>query len=301
MMNFEEFVNFVKAEMPSYLPEGFAGAEIITREVEKNNETLMGLTVKKPEDMIAPTMYINTPYEAYKNGVPIGDIMRDLADVITRSYPDQNLNIEEILNKDYVLSKVEPKLVPLKGNNAFLEDKVYTEFLDMAVIYTVPIPESMVTGYGTVTINKEIFGQLNVTIEELDNAARNNISKDWSLNSIVDIMMESPIYSQMLSEEDIEMMKRENPMNILSNEKKVNGAAQILNKSALAAVSEKMGDEFIIIPSSVHEVIVLPYSVEMDADYLKMMIGEVNENELSPQDKLSDHAYIYSYGEIKVA
>ena len=213
MMNFEEFVSFVKAEMPSYLPEDFMGANIMAYEVKKNNETLMGLTVKKPGDMIAPTIYIDASYETYKNGVPVGDIMEDLADVIVRSYPDQSFNVEEIRNKDYVLSKVKPKLVPLKDNGAFLEDKVYTELLDLAVIYTIPV-ESIVDG--SITIHKGIFDQLNVTIEELDNAAKSNIAKDWSFNSIVDIMMRSPIYSQMLSEEDIEMMKRENPMYILS-------------------------------------------------------------------------------------
>ena len=47
-------------------------------------------------------------------------------------------------------------------------------------------------------------------------------------------------------------------MYVLTNEDKLNGAAMILNPEAMEMVREAVGDDFFILPSSIHECLMCP-------------------------------------------
>ena len=83
------------------------------------------------------------------------------------------------------------------------------------------------------------------------------------------------------------------PMFVATNSKKVNGAGVILYDGLLRTFAEKIGGDFYILPSSVHEVIFVPANGDMDARYLIQMVKEVNATEVSPDEVLSDNVYMY--------
>ena len=80
-------------------------------------------------------------------------------------------------------------------------------------------------------------------------------------------------------------------MYVLTNSSTMFGATKICDKFALRNIASVIGDDFLIIPSSIHEVIVLPYDKTMDPGDIDAMIREVNETQVSEQDRLSDHVY----------
>ena len=57
--------------------------------------------------------------------------------------------------------------------------------------------------------------------------------------------------------------------------------------------AKKVGRNFYIIPSSIHEVILIPDTLDMDIRYMKAMVKEVNGTEVSPDEVLSDNVYRY--------
>lgn len=58
-------------------------------------------------------------------------------------------------------------------------------------------------------------------------------------------------------------------------------------------IAEKLGGDFVVLPSSVHETIILPLNEDMDCNTLDSMIQEINAGVLDEKDKLSDHAFQY--------
>lgn len=91
-------------------------------------------------------------------------------------------------------------------------------------------------------------------------------------------------------------------MFVLSNERKINGASIILYNEQLAELSDKLSDDLLIMPSSIHEVLAVPAS-SMDAIDLKQMVREVNDTEVSEQEILGYSVYRYNRetGTIEVA
>ena len=98
-----------------------------------------------------------------------------------------------------------------------------------------------------------------------------------------------------MSDEEYEMlpMSSDEQMFVLTNELKLNGAAAILDTDLMLEIFEKIG-EFYILPSSIHEVLIVPMSSNMQADDLRAMVKEVNDSQVAPEDRLSYEVYTYN-------
>lgn len=87
--------------------------------------------------------------------------------------------------------------------------------------------------------------------------------------------------------------KRVTSLYIISNRTRTYGASAILNKKALAAFAAEMGvSKFIILPSSVHEMLLLPCSGEVRLPYYSNVVRDVNRCEVAPEERLTNRAYI---------
>ncbi len=83
-------------------------------------------------------------------------------------------------------------------------------------------------------------------------------------------------------------------MFILSNEQKVNGAAALLDKEIMKTVIERIGKELFVLPSSIHECIIVPATADMDVSTLVSMVRDVNQSQVAPDERLSDSVYVYT-------
>lgn len=90
---------------------------------------------------------------------------------------------------------------------------------------------------------------------------------------------------------------RSKNMYILTNHRRCFGAAEILDKKTLRTIADQIGDRFIVLPSSVHETIVLPPKEEAEYGRLADMVREVNDTQVDVEERLSDHVYVYSRDE----
>lgn len=92
-------------------------------------------------------------------------------------------------------------------------------------------------------------------------------------------------------------------MYILTNRCRQFGAAEILSKSVMRSIAEQIGDKFVVLPSSLHEVVVLKAGKKTSYEKFADMLKEVNATQLSEEERLSDHVYVYSRNEetLKIA
>ena len=82
-------------------------------------------------------------------------------------------------------------------------------------------------------------------------------------------------------------------MYVLSNEAGLNGAASLMYRDALDTASEFLHGDLVILPSSIHETILLKDDGSLDYETLQGIVEQANRNVVSENEKLSDHIYRY--------
>lgn len=109
----------------------------------------------------------------------------------------------------------------------------------------------------------------------------------------MDTVMKNMMEDDGMNRELAEMMfpKQSTPLSVLSNESGIDGAALIACPEVLKAVQKELGEAFYILPSSIHETLILPKSSADDVEDLKQMVSSINEAEVAPEDRLSDNVY----------
>ena len=82
-------------------------------------------------------------------------------------------------------------------------------------------------------------------------------------------------------------------MYILTNKERSLGAGTFLYPGVLKQAEELLGARFYVLPSSVHECILIPEEDGMTQEALTGLVTEINENQVDPREVLSNQAYYY--------
>ena len=75
---------------------------------------------------------------------------------------------------------------------------------------------------------------------------------------------------------------------------KLNGAAVILYPKLIKKIADEFKSDFVLLPSSIHEWLLIPAESPENISMFSQMVTEVNDTQLADEEKLSDHAYYYS-------
>ena len=290
-MNYEEFINTIESQIKNYLPDSYNDADVLINHVIKNNSVhLDGLLIRKHNSSVSPTIYLNNYYEQYENGRSMENIMEELSK--RRIETDENpfTEIDELTCLEKVKDKISCKLINYRRNIEYLSDKPYTPIADLAAIYYIEIGFSDY-GYGSVVINNQILENYKISVEELHAIALQNMQKDKAR-----LLPMTDILKGLLSDtSDISDFEKPNvPMFVLTNEEKINGASKLLDSITMDEVAKRIGTNFYILPSSIHETILVT-ATDCSISELEKMVMEVNETEVAAEEILSDHVYRYNY------
>lgn len=298
MMSFEEFKDSVVENIKEYLPEKYENADVVLSTITKNNDTqFTSISISSEDSKTFPNVYLDEFYEAYEHGVDFDDIVRKLADVYSR-----NDNIEfdanDLMDYESIKDKITCKLISAENNSEYLSNKPHTNIEDLAVAYSIVLGTED-NAVCSVMIDNKMLDNYGISVEELHNVAISNLSdQDYSFKTMMETIMESmfpagfpvndPLLSAMLpSEADFPNMY------VLTNGTGVHGASEILNPKIMDEISDKLGGDFVVLPSSVHETMILPMSEVSDRETLENIVQEANVGCVKPSDRLSDHVYQY--------
>lgn len=309
-MNYEEFIQEVTEHIKDFIPEKYSDVVVTMQKVIKNNDTeLDGMVVRRPDEAIAPTVYLNAFYEEYLEGSTIGDTLMKIGKVVTKgleSRPDAS-EVLDRMSFEKAKGNIFPKLLNKEHNEQLLSDRPHTEVADLVVTYHVPVElSSAPTGYASsIPITDEVLSMYGISVEELHEMAMKNLQQkeDFKIEDIRDIIKRMMI-RDMVGEDgevtpELEAMVDnivpvgKTSMLVVSNDNHLFGANQALNESAMNAVKETLGEGFIIIPSSIHEVIVVPHLD--DPAEIEAIVRSVN-SEMGDEDEiLSNGVYEYDF------
>lgn len=296
-MGFEEFTEHVSEAVRVKAGGTY---QIKRHDVTKNNHVKRtGITVMKEEADIGPCVYLDAFYREYETGGMRFDEIVDevcrLALKHTESAP--YVDVSGFREWETVRADVRAKLINAEQNKELLEKIPHRIFMDLAVVYYAVARDHAREDIGTILIyngHMEMWGQEE---ENLYQTAMMNMRADGE----ADLATIETVIKRIAPEITFPSVPCNVPwdtrMYILTNCRKRFGAAEILDKKTLRMIADKVGDGFIVLPSSVHETIVLPPRDETEYEWLAAQVREVNDTQVDIEERLSYHVYMYSRDE----
>ena len=302
----DTFVAVVKEAVEASLGDGYV---VSINEVLKNNGTrLTGMTIRTEESNVAPTIYLEGMFERYKAGdaaVPV--IVSEIISVYESHKVTMPFDASMVTDFSACQSKICYKLVNADRNRELLADAPHIIVCDdLAVLFYILVSNDG-EGTATITVRNNMADLWGVEEDELFKIALLNTQRLFrgSVMSMASVMMDllSDRMDDEYSSEFFDMVVSEDmvPMYVCSNSQKVNGAGVILYKDLLKQFAEKTGSDFYILPSSIHETLLVPVSDQMEVEALRSMVREVNATQVAPEEVLSDNVYIYRREDDKIS
>lgn len=280
-MNIKEFAEKACAAVDEMLEK-----EVYLKEIDKlNGVTHYALIIKDTQSNIAPTLYLEHFYQIYqKTGDWAETINKIVTAYDTTSFP-KHFDMEWFKDFNSVQKLIFQKLINYEANKILLNDVPHTRYLDFAIVYCVYY-ENAETGNGSILIHNSHLDLWQCTSDELARLAEENTPRIYPLTifSIGELLPGS-----FAGTVDITSI----PMYVMSNKDRVNGAITLRYKNALRSFSEQHNADVAILPSSVHEVILLPLNNDKDFDSLKETVRLINRTQVPQEDFLSDNVYLY--------
>ncbi|EOS71969.1 hypothetical protein C818_00116 [Lachnospiraceae bacterium MD308] len=287
-MTYYQFVQAVEGRIKEAVKESVA---VRIHTAEKNNGTIRrGLTLTEQDINISPTIYLEEYYRQFQNGGSLDHITSDILRLYNEVRFQKSWGEEKLYDYSQVKEKVIYRLVNYESNEKMLRNVPYIVYLDLAIVFCVLLE---VTKYGTATmaIRNDHLDLWGVEKEELYRQASENTSKflpdDFSsMSAVIEELTEE-------SEAHISFEDKEEEMYVLSNRIHSYGAAAILYSGRMEGIGMYLKSNYYVLPSSVHEVIVVPEKAAVEKEDLSAMVAEINRTQVEAEEVLSDHAYYY--------
>lgn len=242
--------------------------------VKNNGIVRTGLVFTRFGVNIAPTIYLEEFYEQYLQGTSVGELVQSVCEIYEKVEVKTSFPCTRILDYSKMKERIVYKVIQREKNKELLKKVPYEEFLDLAVVYYALLQK---TEFGTATllIKNEHIKEWNVSKEEIQLVAKKNTPRLL------------PMEVLMFTEH----------MYVLTNSTRNFGAGVMMYEDVLEEVGEVFGENFYVLPSSVHEVIAVPESFGIDKSNLREMVKEINETVVDDEEILSDTVYYYSRAE----
>lgn len=292
-MEYREFLENVRKEVESRYD---SNVSVTLNHVMKNNGTeLDGITIMEKDKNIAPTIYINSFYDRYREGVSLKAVVSEIIRIYNQNKNSININADYFENYENVRKTIIYKLVNYQKNKKLLEDVPYKRVLDLAVVFYCLIEQRKGVS-ATALIHNEHLRIWNVTEDEIYNDALKNtpVLLAGSIVPMSKILSEIAGTAPVDNDEKVCEYTGEDILYVLTNSSRVNGAACILYDNLLKKFANDVHSDLYILPSSVHEVIIVPKKNAFDKSELADMVREVNEQGVSQDEILSDNVYEYN-------
>lgn len=296
-MDFNAFIEKVKLSLNEFFGEQ---ADIFVREVEKNNGVILfGLTITRGKANISPTIYLEEFYNEYKRGKDFGTIVYEIVQIYEDNKIETEVNLDFFTRYEAVKNRIFFKVINYEKNKERLQKIPYLRFHDLAVVCYFAYMNDLI-GHGFIQIEKGHIEKWGISREKLFSDARRNTRNKLrveikGMNEILWEMIAEKVSKMNMEEVRAALAHAEQkiPMYVMTLKGKYFGAACIYQNEALLQFAEKTGKSFFILPSSIHELILIPDEGREKPEVLKKMVRDVNRSHVAVEEQLSDNVYYF--------
>lgn len=257
------------------------GFKAVMQENVKNGIIVEGIIIQG-DDPIAPIIYTD---RLIRDAEAHGKSLEDVVATVIRIYKEnkyKGLDLGKLFDKEFVKKHVYLGLQK-KSDEDLLKESCYLKGLE---VYLYVREDSENDGIYTMKVKKDFLEHVGLDEKEVWESARENTSADTVVRTMAEVISEiCGMSCDAISADEL-------PIYIVSNKSGIRGASAVLDKKVLKDIGKKHEtDTLIILPSSIHEVLVVPYEYGMDMDFMRNMVTEVNATEVFPEDQLISDAY----------
>lgn len=299
-MDFDEFRNNLADELGERLYEQTGESfEFENTHVEKlQGAGYDGLVIRKEDSPIAINLDCGQYFKEYEQGKDFDEIAENaLGTVIEGFKHTPEINVDDLMNYDVMKEHLAVQVVATDRNAEMLANIPHRNIEDMSMVCRFVVGENE-TGVGTILVNNQMLAQFGISEEQLFNDALTYApdlrpSEIMGMQDVLAQMMgidPADLAAELGAPDNVDISL---PMYVASTKDRTNGAGIIAYPGFMETAAEKLGGDFYLLPSSVHEVILVPDKGDGDYHDLESMVREVNATQVEPADQLSDRVYHY--------
>lgn len=284
-MNYQQFVVEVKEKVEKFLGESMS-VEIMTT-LKNNGQERVGLSISDKQVNISPTIYLEEYFEQFESNLTIEGIAQSICDLYHEVKFEHTWDVSPIQDFSQIKSKIVYKIIHAEKNETLLTTLPHIYFLDFAYVFYI-LFEADSSGTATIPITNELMKLWNVYPGDLYDIAHENSSKLLP----AEFKPMHVVICELLRKKNLEMVE-ESPLYVLTNSMRCFGACCLFYDGMLEEIGKELGENYYVIPSSIHEMIIVPESKSPSREDLDEMIVEINETQVSAEEVLSDRSYYY--------
>lgn len=306
IMDYELFLQLIKEDLEKRLGDDYL---VTLRSIPKNNGVVRdGISVCRKDDQVAPTIYLNDFFQEMENGRPLSDIFDTVYQLYQENPGLPYLDSRVLASYQDIKDRIVYKLINTQANRTMLDYLPHIPFHDMSMVCYL-LMEQREQGYVTALIHKEHVQTWKIQEKELFSAALENTPK--LLPPVIQPM--SDVLRQLAKEalgenyqeetldallEGADRQRMENhpifpTLYVLSNPVGVNGAACMTYPQVIRDFARQLNQDILILPSSIHEVLLVADCENYNYEDMSLLVKDINETEVSVEDRLSNQIYRY--------
>jgi hypothetical protein len=294
-MDYENFKDRFVEDLKDKLYEKGIEADVTVNTVNKLNDSYEAATIKPVDDKIGVNISINKCFEAYEDGTDYNTTVDKTAQIVADSLENKpDVDLDTLTDYDKMKDKLVMEVVSAETNKDLLETVPHKDIEDMAVVYRFVL-NSDVEGRASILATNQMIENFGITADQLHADALENAPRIKP----AEIKGMGEVLAEMMGIEQAEMMglypvrPEDEQIFVASVPDKVHGAGVLAYQDFMDQAAERAGGDFYILPSSIHEILIVPDNGKMGLPELENMVKEVNATQVSPQDKLTDNVYHY--------
>lgn len=290
-MTYYQFVRTVEQRIKEELEECVC-ASIYT--AQKYNGTIRkGILFSEQGSNISPTIYLEEYYRKFENGDTIDVIVGEILALYKRIRFREPWKEELIRSYDSVKERIIYRLINREANEMLLQEMPFMAYLDLAIVFYVLLE---VSGSGTAAMPVKLphLDFWGATQEQIYEQACRNTPRLLPY----DFQTMHSVIAELTDTADV---KEEDVLYVLTNQLRSFGAAAVLYQGRLEEIGEYLKEDYYVLPSSVHEMIIVRKSAASGKEFLSAMVEEINETQVEREEVLSNRAYYYDRADQKLS
>jgi len=290
-MEYEKFKEQFVEDLKERLEAGGEKFSVDLNAVQKMNQNYEAVTVKPEDAIIGVNLNMNEIYERYDRGMSYDTLVSEVAEKADRALHDHpDFNLEALQDYDQMKEKLSMEVVSAERNADLLEKVPHKNMEDMAVVYRFVL-DSDSDGRGSILVTNQLMDNYGITAEQLHADALQYAPV--MRPAVIQTMAETLLEMMGPEAKDMIPVLPDDPLFVATVPDKIQGAGVLAYQDFMEQAAERVGGDFFILPSSIHEILLVRDDGTFDINHLEDMVKQVNETEVAPEDLLTDSVYHY--------
>ena len=293
-MDYESFKKEFTEDIKEKLYEmGYGDVDIKINNIKKVNRDYEAMNVVPEGGVMGVSFNLEEIFTKFEQSGDYDSVLKNTTSFVANGIDTApKTDIDNLLNYEEMKNKLSIEVISAEANKELLLNIPHDRIEDLAAVYRFVL-KSESTGKASILVSNEMMQKMGITHEQLKNDALYNApiirpAVIKGMNEVIKELMGKEAYELANGTGNVE-----ESVYVATVPDKDSGAGVLSYQNFMDQAAERVGGDFFILPSSIHEILIVKDDGEVKAELLRNMVQQINRTELMPEDKLSDNVYHY--------